>query len=400
MVAVTDEDPLGPSFIEKLPEELHDMLSAGLANAVKRVVESDSILPFRPFGYDGDSEGEIDGVASYFMEELAKPAPQMERFIRHNRLRKNIYEYEGPTRMEVISDYYDIPISVEVAHRIFEQEIYDYGRSLGLSKEQATGHVYRARADSSKVGVDLMELGNYDSNECENVLNYLHAHSEQLLAEKNTKEAKQVKRYLQTLKDNGSHSEYDDVMIRLKFDGNEHSVYRSLIGKIADMEAADQTKNEKTAGKESRKAHKAKLRAQKRLRRWVDKRMSQQSTELQARMMPKEQNAFASIPEQPAQFQAIAGREEPSKRKKKGRKLKSELALPMQLGEPPKEHIKHKKGKVGRAVQDAVSKKAKRKRDVGPQHSPFFQRSSNPKVKKDAVMKAEQLMDFQSPMIQ
>lgn len=417
---------MGTSFTQKLPEELHDMLEAGLSNAIYRVITNDSIMPMRGLGYDRDSEDEIDSVVDVFMEELAKPIPQMEPFIRHHRLRKDICEYDMPTRMEILSRHYERWISVKLAHRIFEQEIYDFGRSLGLSKEQATGHVVKAREASGKYNVDLMKLGDYESRECTDILDYLMNHPkperkpfggkieglmylseseigeiEQLLAKSNSKVAKQVEYYLQTLKDNDLRSEYETIILRLRFHEDEPLIdnISGLREKIENLEAADKTKEESIAGKNAKKARKAELRAQRKASRQVEKRKSQTSDDHQAER-PKKQKLVASNPERPAQVQPIEDQEKALKWKKKGRKLKSEPQLPIQSEAPSEERDQHRKGRVGMDTQDPISKKGKKKRDMGPQHSPFFQRSSNPKVKKHAVKKAEQLLDFQVPMIQ
>lgn len=400
VVDTYEEDLLGTSFTKKLPEELHDMLRAGLSNAIYRVVGNDTILPMRSFGYDEESELEIDHVAQFFMEELAKPAPQMERFIRHHQLRKFICDYSELHCLNMLRDDYGPRISVQFAHRIFEQEVYDFGRLIGLSKKQAIGHVVKAREVSSNCNIDLPELGDYESSECEDILNYLHAHSEQLLARSNSKEAKQVRRYLRTLKDNDSRSIYHWIMFRLQFNGEEPVVDLDLRKRIANMEAADTTKEDKVARKDARKTRRAELQVQKEARRQLGKKKSQKNTNPQAEMMPKEQKPWASNPECLAQVQPIEDEEKPLKRKKKERKLKSEPALPIQSEALSEEHDKHKRGKVDSEAQDAISEKAKKKRGVGPQHSPFFQRNSISKAKKDAVKKVEQIMGFQTPMIQ
>lgn len=209
----TYEDLLGTSITKELPEELHDMLRAGLSNAIYRVFGDADMMPMRGFIYDEDSENKISSVVHVFLEELAKPAPQMECFIRHNRLRKNICEHEEPNRLDILRSIYGPCISVKLAQRIFEQEVYDFGRSIGLSKKQATGHVIKARDGSSKCNTDLPELGDYESSECQDILNYLYTYRddgtgemEQLLTGSNSKGAKQVQRYLQVLMDSGSDS--------------------------------------------------------------------------------------------------------------------------------------------------------------------------------------------------
>lgn len=402
MAAGSDEDPLGTSFIKKLPEELHDMLTAALSNTAYRLYKERSLSIFGIDSFMG-SEDEFDIIGGGIWDDLAEPSPQMKRFIRRNHLRQAICDHSERECLDLLHYDYGPRISVRLAQRIFEQEVYDFGRSIGQSKEQALGHIIKVREDSSKCNIDLPELGDYESSECENILNYLYAHYEQLLAESNSKEAKQVKRYLQEIKNDGPPSEYHQFLSELQFNGKEPVVDGVLQMNIAYMEAADQKKlEEKGARKESRKARKAERRAQKEAWRKGEKKKSQKSTRTDphAGMMRKEQRLVASDHERPAQVQPIEDREKPFKQKKKGRKLKSEPQLPIQSEALSEERDKHKKGRVGGDAQDTTSQKAKRKRDVGPQHSPFFQRSSVPKAKKHAVKKTGQPLGFQSPMIQ
>ena len=332
------------------------MLRAGLSNAAYRLIKDDC-MPSRGMDTFIDSEEEYDSIADKLWGELARPAPELKSFIRHNQLRKAICDHDNELGWrEFLDCNYGPRVSIQFAQRVFEQEVYDFGRSRGLSKEQALGHVIKARKGISKRNIDLPELGDYESSDCEKILKYLHGVTS-----------------LETF------------------------IHCGLQKGVANMEAVDQTNEEKAARKESRKALRAERRVQKGARRQAKKKKSQKSTDSQAVMMSKEPNPLASNPERPAQVQPIEDWDKPLKQKKKARKLKSELQLPIQSEAPSEQHDKHKRGRVGK---DVISKKAKRKRVVGPQHSPFFQRSSDPKAKKHAVKKAEQLLGFQSPMIQ
>lgn len=316
------------------------MLRAGLSNAICRVIE-ENMLPMNRFGKQHESDYKIDCVVRVIMKELAKPAPQMERFIRDNRLRKDIYD-DADT--DILRYNYGLRISTKTAHRIFEQEVYDFGRSIGLSRRQATEHVIIARESSSKRNIELAELGNYESRECEDILNYL---------------------------------DLEDLP--------EPEVFK--------------TKGEKSARSDAKKAHKAELRAQKKALRQMEKKGSQESNDHQAGKL-KEPGTLAYNAEHPSKVPPIEEQDEPAKRKKKKNKHKSEPGLLVQFDVPSEDHQEHKKAKVDKEAQDN-SKTRKTKKGVGPQHSPFFQRSSGPEAKKrDIIKKAEQVMGFQSPMIQ
>ena len=419
MVAGTNEDPLGASVVDRLPGELHDMLTAALSNSAYRLYKEKSLSLF---GIDSfmDTEDEFDIIGDGIWNDLAEPSPQMKRFIRRNRLRQDIYECHTDPLCR------DYGRWTSVAHRIFEQQVYDFGRSLGLSKNQAKGHVIKARGDSSRCNVDLMDLDDYESSECEDILNYIYTlpepdvlpsagnpkgfmfvseddikKFEDLLEFNVSKVAKQVERYVETLKANNLRAEYEMIILRLRFHEREPliDIINGLREKVENLEAAGKMGEERLASKNAKKARKAELRAQKKALRRAEKRKSQTSDDHHAER-PKKQKLIKTDSEHLPEIQPIEGQDKPLKQKKKGRKRKSELQLQVQSEAHSAEPDKHKNGRVGGDAQDTTSQKAKRKRRTGPQHSPFFQWSSDPKSKRHAVKKAEQLPGFQSPMIQ
>lgn len=422
-VAGTEEESLASTITQKLPEQLHDMIRAGLSNAIYRVAKDD-MLPARGFGCDPESENKIDGLVNIFMDELAKPAPEVERFIRHNRLRKTICMIGGPDRIELLRDDYGPWITIMLAQRIFEQEVYDFGRSIGLTSEQAARHVMKARECCSEYNVDLPEPGDYESRECEDILVCLdtfpepkvlpsiieslgleHASRietgdmEQLLAGMNAKGVKQVKRYLRALKNSGSRSEYEKFILRLRFldEGPFIDNDGSLRESVASVEAVEKTEEEKVARKDTKKAR---IKAN----RLANMRKGQEETNDHQAGNLQEPETSTSRPEQPSdafKVLSIDDQEKPMIQEKTRNKLKNEPELPVHSKVPSEEHHRHKKRGVDKDAQDAGSKKAKRNKGNGSQRSPFFQQSNGPKAKKkDAVKKAEQLMDFQPPMIQ
>ena len=422
-VADSYKNPLGSSVTSKLPDESHQMLRAALSNAIYRVLGETDLLRTRGLSHDIDCDNEIDDVVSIFWEEFAKPAPQMEHFIRHNQLRKTICLKE-PRRMELLGHRYGPWISVGIAHRIFEQEVYEFSRSIGLSKEQATRHVIKARESSSRSNIDLLELGEYESNQCEDLLMYLSirkpevwasfkepdglryvseigkAEIERRLVKSNPKGTKHVKRFFQTLKDNGPRSEYDEIITRFWFLGAEPFAdnINGLREDNPNMETANETKIEGSARKDAKEAHKAELRTHE--ARWqAEKEKDQNSDDHQAgRHMFYRVSTSNSEPQ--SKSQPTRDPEKHPKSKEMGNKRKSEHELPVQSETPTKEHHKHKKSRVDNDSLDSNSGKNKRKKK-GPQHSPFFHRTYDPEAKKkDAGKKAEQHPDFRLPMIQ
>ena len=388
------DDPLGPSVTNMLSKELQQMLRAGLSNAIERL-NAEKLIPI----YNIDKGEEFCGmerVIDVFMDELAKPAPQMEAFLRRSNLREDIY-YDNDN----LSSIYGPWITTNLAHRIFEQEVYDLGRSTGLSKGQAMAHVIKVREEASKCSIELAELGNYESSECEDILNYLKSYQgpealssvkqiEQLLATKNSKSAKQVKRYVQTLKDSDSRFEYEDTSHRLQFLDEEPIVdnISGLRAQIAKMEA-----EEKATRKDAKKVRSAESQKEKR------KRDDHQPGRL------REQEVSRTSPEHSSQAQPTEDRNAPQKQKKKARKRKRNREVSVTVSvhseEPSIGPHKQQKDEAGRDAQDVSLKEAKRRKVVGPQRSPFFQRSGVPNAKKrDIISKAGQPMDFQAPMIQ
>ena len=389
-IAEPVEDPLGPSVTKMLSKELQQTLRVGLSNAIGRVI-AEKLIPIG--NIDEDEElCDMERVIDVFMDELAKPAPQMEAFLRRSSLREDIYHNN-----DNLSSIYGPWITTQLAHRIFEQEVYDLGRSTGLSKVQAKAHIIKVREEASKWDIDLAELGNYDSSECEDILNYLKSYQEpealssikeieQLLATKNSKSAKQVKRYLQTLKDSDSRFEYEEILRRLQF-FDEDPIIDNVSGLGAQIVKMEE--EEKVTRKDAKKVRRAE--AQKEKRKHDDHQPGR----------PREQEVSRTSPGNPSQAQPIENQNAPQKEKKKTRKRKRNREVSVQSEEPSIGHHKHHKDETGIDARDASLKEAKRRKVVGPQRSPFFQRSGIPNVKKkDTISKAGQPMDFQTPMIQ
>ena len=391
-VAEAVEDPLGPSVTKMLSKESQQMLRAGLSNTIVQLIADKLLLtPTNDIDQDGEL-CDVERIVNVFMNELAKPAPQMEAFLRRSNLREDIY-----CDKDKIRDIYGPWMTTNLAHRLFEQEVYDFGRSTGLSNGQAMAHVIKVREEASKCNIDLAELGNYESSECEDIWNYIKSYqeaeavssikeTEQILETKNSKGAKQVKRYLQTLKDSDSRLEYENILLRLQFLDEDPIIddISGLRAQIAKLEA-----EEKATKKDAKKVRRAESQKEKR------KHDDHQSGS------PREQEVSRSNPEHPSQAQPIEEQNAPQKQKKKARKRKRNHEVSVQSQEPSIGHHKHHKDEAGRDVQDASFKEAKRRKVMGPQRSPFFQRSGDPNAKKkDTINKAKQPMDFQPPMIQ
>ena len=391
-IAEPVEHPLGPSVTKMLSKESKQMLRAGLSNAIERVIAEKLVLiPIYEFD-EGGGRCDVKRIVDVFMDKLAKPAPQIEAFLRHSDLRDNVY-YGN----DGLSITYGLCMTPKIAHRIFEQEVYDLGRSTGLSKGQATAHVIKVREEASKCNIDFAELGNYESCECQGILNHLKSYQgpeeealsvkeiERLLATNQSKAAKQMRRHLQTLKKgSGSPFEYEDILLQFL---DEQPIIDSISGLRAHT--AKMKAEEKAIRKDAKKVRKAEARKEKRKH---DDHQPGRS---------REQEVPRISPEHPSQAQPIEEQSAPPKQKKKARKRKRNREVSVQFEEPLIGHHKRQKDETGRDAQDGSLKEAKRRKVVGPQRSPFFQRSGVPNAKKkDTTSKAGQPMDFQPPMIQ
>lgn len=226
------------------------------------------------------------------MDKISAPTPQISRFIRDDDFFVHSSVYPNWIQRQQPRDHRRLSASLDSAQRQYEKDVYDLARWLGHSMDEAEGWVLQAR---------------------------------EFCSEKNY------------IKD-------ETAKTKLLAKGNS-----GLRVEIDRMEAADKTKEEKSAKKDAKKARIADL---------------------------KEQG-------------------KPQQQRKKGRKGKSEL--PIQSKVHPEEHYKHKKRIMDNDIQDDNSKKNKSKKG-GPEHSPFFQRSIRSKAK-DSCKKAEQQMVFQPLMI-
>lgn len=396
------------------------------------------------------------------MDEIVAPAPQISQFIRDHGF-VSLPHQSHPLPKQTIRRFYHPSGSLKSAQRQFEQDVYDLARNMGLSMDEAEQWVLKARevcsemtygdwvteesdnddssdemigqtsipSSSNRPAFPLPSIQNLDRALCDATRpgeedarsstqsraippfeapaafpfpNESSIKSEDktertknLLRESSSKEAKQVQHYLQNLKRSGSRSAYDSIILRLQFRGDEPLIDKitGLREEIDRVEAIDRTKEGKAARRHAKKARIAELQAHKEGRLQAEKTDSQRSNDYQV-ARPEEQGFLPKNPEHPPK---VEYQDQHLKQKKKGRKRKSELELPIHLVEASEDYHKHKKGRVDGDAQDAHFKKTKRKKDMGPQHSPFFQRSSGVKPKKKERVRKAELMGFQPPMI-
>ena len=105
---------------------------------------------------------------------------------------------------------------------------------------------------------------------------------------------------------------------------------------------------------------------------------------------PQGQVVMTKIVDEMSQIEQLED-EDKFQQKKKGRKLKSELELPPQSGDHIGEQHKHKKVRVESGARGVSSRKSKTKK-CGPQYSPFFPRNSLTEAEKDVNRRVNRLM--------
>lgn len=160
-------------------------------------------------------------------------------------------------------------------------------------------------------------------------------------------------------------------------------------GEVHKTELALKEKKEKVV----KKARKKKLKTEKEASRVLKEKESweekyEHTAHAEGQVKP------TNNPRQLSQSEQLDDQTKPQLQKKKGKKRKRDRELQAQSEVPSGEIDDQQKFRIANDVRDVDSSETKTK-ERGPQHSPFFQRSSNPKVKnKYSGTKAEQQMDF------
>ncbi len=429
--------------ITTLPEELRELVRAGILNAIERAI-SDQLIPV-----NFNTEWTFLNI---FLNEICKPHPQINRFIR---------KYDLQTLYEYLSG------SLKSTQWQYEQDVYDFARNLGLSVNEAENWVLKAREFFSEVNfvdtdAEISDIANssdemldqsfglsspekfrlplmpvehsdqapYDPSSPDSPANLLPesvnmsgSRSSQALAlegvstnskdamedvgqntaKSKIKSAEQLQQcQLQTFKDPDRRSEDPKVQptTRTLPDPDDERPVDNVINDGRDTNEIERVVNEKedkAAKKAVKNARKAKLKAEKEAKRQLEKKKSRDGKH-EHTDSPEGQLKMISNPEELSQSERLEDKEKPQKQKK-GRKRQRDHDVLPQPDVQSGEHHKHKKIRVNSDAQGDVSSKTKRKK-VGPQSSPFFKRSSGIKAKRKDIDKAEHKTDFSSPMIQ
>lgn len=119
-------------------------------------------------------------IADLFMVEVTASDPRIYAFIRSHDIFVRLCKKDQDRYFQ---DLYEAPMSIALVQRLFEQDVYNFGRSLGLSKDEAEEHVVKARTwikDSAALDITgISELGDYESGVYEASLELLGSNHRQ-----------------------------------------------------------------------------------------------------------------------------------------------------------------------------------------------------------------------------
>ena len=411
--------------IRVLPEELYELVRAGISNAIERAISINLIT-----GYGRSAES----LEKVFMDEISAPTPQISHFIRNHRFIWAFSAPKGWSRREALEMSGYKSGSKRSAQRRYEQDVYDFSRNLGLPMDGAEKWVLKARDFWCEKGFDRT-----DTEESDDVSSWdempdqpSRASSPEmfrlpLVAVEHSDEAPRdttsgelqanrspepggtpVFGVLQapTSANESIFKIQDKIentvqpMTKSQSLGTRQLQQRQLHNLDGPDRCSEDDINtpatlavvngngEKAAKRAVKRSRKAKVKADK------GATMRDQAGKHEHLGNPEEQVEMASNSEQLSQFEQLEVKDKPQLQRERARKRKRDHDL------LPQSEVHLGENRVDGEAQDVDTRKGKRK-TRGPQQSPFFQRNNGRKAKKkDAGMKAEQHMGFQPPMIQ
>ena len=411
-------------------------MRAGVSNGLK----------LHSASHDKISSEEEEGLEDMFMEEISAPTPQIAHLIQTHEFNYWVEDPEG-SKTYLLPEY-DLRFnSIESAQRYYEQDIYNLARSLGVPMEGAKKWVLRAREflskknrnrplrgplpetftlpslpaeQSAQAPHDLIsgrfqadkspESGNLSCSgvsqvplpAAESTFNVQDEDSSEIedvirLMTKNELEGPELLRQCQ-LRDSeypDGHPEQDKTMpavFRPPILDDTKSVddIMGRKGKWKGISALMKEIRKQEAKEAPSRVGKAKSKTKKNAKRPVETHKRKGKHEhIQD---SKGQLKTTSESEQLPKVKQLENEDQARPHEKMGRKRKRDKEG------LSGEHHKHRKIQGETDAQDVSFNEIKSKRR-GPQHSPFFQRSSAPKGKRTGKSE-EQPMDFQPPMIQ
>ena len=451
----------GSASVKELPEELYELVRAGISNAIDRAI-SDSMI--------AECDPTVEYLKTVFMDEISGPSPQISHFIR-----SHDFPWSCPVRSRLRTEArraIGLPSGSRLSAQMqYEQDVYSFSRTLGLSIDDAERWVLKAREfwseekyDSTNTnegedvsssdgmldqpfrqpspGIFTMPLGpveHYDHAPGNSTSDGMQVtpspHLGSKLAGESTSRSKDtIEDTLQIMSINEVEGpeqlqlpelpyfnlyrrSEDDKATPTTLKPSESSVDNGVSHDKEVSETETALEREEKAAKRARQALK---RSNKKAMKQAEKRKYKTRDDEQIDILEGPAEVTKTV-EEVSQFEQLEDKKKPQRRKKKGRKLKEELEVLPQPEVHYGEQHKHKKRKVESDGQGVNSRKSKTKKR-SPQESPFFQRSSLteaekmvnrkvnqlmnrepsgsiPKKKNIAIDEAKTLVDFSTPMI-
>ena len=395
-------------------------MRAGISNAINRAISDDMIV---------ECGSTVEYMKKVLMDEISGPSPQISHYIR-----KHGFPWSCPLRPRLRSkaqrSINSSSGSLLSAQKQYEQDVYNFSRTLGLPMDGAERWVLKAREFWSEDKYDITNTDEGDdfsnSNEMldqsarepspemftvplvpvehsdhapgNSTSDGFQANPSPQLGSKSAGES--TFRSKDAIEDNLQIMTINELkgteqpqqpelpyfnLYRRSEDNNTRpaTLQPSILTAESFVDSGvshDQevTRTETAFEKEekaAKSARKARRKAEKAAMKRVEKRKRQKGGHEQI-ANPKGQAVMTKTLEEMSEFEQLEDKDKFQRQKKKGRKRKSELELLSQSGEYLGEQSKHKKSKVENDAQDVNSRKSKIKKR-SPQYSPFFLREKD-----------------------
>ena len=429
-----------PASVRELPEELYELVRAGISNAIDRAISDSMIVECDPT---------VEYLKTVFMDEISGPSPQISHFIR-----SHDFPWSCPVRFRKDARRsIGLPSGSRLSAQMqYEQDVYSFSRTLGLSIDNAERWALKAREFWSEE-----KYGSTNTKEGEDV-----SSSDGMLDQPSREPSPGMFTVPLGAVEHSDHAPGNSTSDGLQMNPSPHlgsksagkSTFRSkdsIEGNLQIMNISEvkgpaqlqqpelpyfnfhhRSKDDKakpatlkpsTLTGESfvdngvshdkefseteiavQRAAKAAKRARKALKQALKQANKKATKQAEKGKYINGHDEQMAIPEGPAevtntveempQFDQLGDKDTSQRQKEKGRKRKEELEGLSQSEVRYGEQHKHKKRRVESDAQDVNSRKSKTKKR-SPQESPFFQRSSLTGAEKDVNRKVNQLINHE-----
>ena len=424
----------GPASVRQLPEELYELVRAGISNAIDRAISDNIIVECDPT---------VEYLKTVFMDEISGPSPQISHFIRSHGFPWSC-SVRPLLRTETQRSIGLPSASPLSAQKQYEQDVYNFSRTLGLSMHDADRWVLKAREFWSEKKYDitnteegedvsspnemldqpsrepspgiftvpLVPVEHSDHAPGNSTSDGLQVNPSPHLGKKSAGEPtfrsrKSIEDNLQIMTMNelkGPELPYFDFhRCSEDVEATRATLKPSTLtaelfvdnGVSHDKEVSRTDTAVEREEKAAKRARKALKHANKKPTRQAEKEKRKKREDEQI-ADPERQAEVTKIAGEVSQFEQLEDKDKFQQQKKKGRKRKEEPeALRQSEVHFGEQQTKHKRRRVESEAQDINSRKSKTKKR-SPQYSPFFQRSSLTQAEKDVNRKVNRKMDYEA----